>query len=130
MYRRRSRYRYGDRTRLGVPGLFRYGYFRSEDWFICEGKYMRKIISLYVVALSLFAHGQSGPAPDKRIWYSCSKDSDCVSAEGACGPESINKKYKTPFEKHAKEIMPYVDCMPIDRRVRKSICYKKICKFK
>ena len=86
------------------------------------------IFSLLLAAIS--ANAESGPEPDKRIWYSCRKDSDCMSAEGACGPESINKKYKKPFEEHAKKIMPYVDCMPVDKRVRKSICYKKVCKFK
>lgn len=91
---------------------------------------MKAIIIFSLLLSTLSVNAESGPEPDKRIWYSCSKDSDCTSAEGACGPESINKKYKTPFEKHAKEIMPYVDCMPIDRRVRKSICYKKVCKFK
>lgn len=91
---------------------------------------MRKIISLYIVAFSFFAHGQSGPEPDKRIWYACTKDSDCISAAGACGPESINKKFKKLFEEHAKKIMPYVDCMPIDKRVRKAFCFKKICTFK
>lgn len=91
---------------------------------------MKAIIIFSLLLSTLSVNAESGPEPDKRIWYSCSKDSDCMSAEGACGPESINKKYKTPFEKHAKEIMPYVDCMPIDRRVRKSICYKKVCKIK
>lgn len=86
------------------------------------------ILSLLMVVGS--AQAESGPEPDKKIWYQCTKDPDCTIGAGACGPEAVNKKYKIDFEEHAKKIAPYVDCMPIDKRKRKATCYKKTCILK
>lgn len=91
---------------------------------------MRSLLILSVLVIAFSAQAESGPEPDKSIWYKCRKDSDCVSANGACGLESINKKFKIEFEEHGKKIAPYVDCMPIDKRVRKPICIKMTCAFK
>lgn len=91
---------------------------------------MRSLLILSLVMVVGSAHAESGPEPDKTIWFKCFKDNDCTIAAGACGPDAVNKKYKTEFEEHAKKIMPYVDCMPIDKRKRKAICYKKTCTLK
>lgn len=76
------------------------------------------------------AYAESGPEADKVIWFQCTKNTDCIIAAGACGPDAVNKKYKTEFEEHAKKIMPYVDCMPPDKRKRRAVCSKKLCTLK
>lgn len=86
------------------------------------------VLSLFMVFVS--AHADSELEADKTIWFQCTKNIDCTIAAGACGPDAVNKKYKTEFETHAKKIMPYVDCMPIDRRKRQAVCSKKICTLK
>lgn len=91
---------------------------------------MRSLLILSLLIAVGSAHAESGPEPDKTIWFKCFKDNDCTIGAGACGPDAVNKKYKTEFEEHAKKIMPYVDCMPIDKRKRKAICYKKTCTLK
>ncbi len=91
---------------------------------------MKTLIFLSIYMVIGFAHAESGPEPDKKIWFKCAKDSDCTIGAGACGPDAVNKKYKIQFEEHAKKIMPYVDCMPIDKRKREAICYKKTCTLK
>lgn len=86
------------------------------------------VLSMYIVMN--FAQAESGPESDKSIWYKCRKDSECTLAAGACGPDAVNKKYKSEFEEHAKKIAPYVDCMPNDKIKRKAICYKQTCSLK
>ena len=88
---------------------------------------MRKILSIYIVTFSIFAMAESGPAPEKAIWRSCKKTSECVSAAGACGPEAVNQKYKKVFEEHAEKLKPFVDCMPPEEVSRKPACVKKKC---
>lgn len=91
---------------------------------------MRNILFLIVLMVASSVFAQSGPEPDKTIWFKCRKDSECALGAGACGPEAVNKKYKTEFEEHAKKIAPYVDCMPDDKIKRKAICYKQTCTLK
>lgn len=91
---------------------------------------MKSLIVLSLLMAFISAYAESGPEADKTIWFQCTKDTDCTIAAGACGPDAVNKKYKNEFETHAKKIMPYVDCMPLDKRKRQAVCSKKICTLK
>ena len=91
---------------------------------------MRKILSTYIVTFSLFAGAESAPPPEKEVWRSCNKTSECIIAAGACGPEAVNRKYRKPFEEHANKLKPFVDCSPPTTQKFNAVCEEKKCALK
>ena len=70
-----------------------------------------KHISFLVVLLLPFA--AAAQAPDGM--YACTTDEDCIVVKDFClnNWRAINRGQTAAFEEWAKEMKPYVECMPL-----------------